>query len=99
MDAVSFLDVFVTGGENNDVGYSNEEYDSLVKSAKTDLALDPVARFEALQDAEKILLEDAAIAPIMQRKTSVLVKDYVEGLDVRNPFANNYSFKYVELNK
>lgn len=99
LDAVSFLDVFVTGGENNDVGYSNEEYDSLVKSAKTDLALDPVARFEALQDAEKILLEDAAIAPIMQRKTSVLVKDYVEGLDVRNPFANNYSFKYVELNK
>lgn len=53
LDAVSFLDVFVTGGENNDVGYSNEEYDSLVKSAKTDLALDPVARFEALQDAEK----------------------------------------------
>lgn len=99
LDAVSFLDVFVTGGENNDVGYSNEEYDSLIKSAKTDLALDPVARFEALQDAEKILLEDAAIAPIMQRKTSVLVKDYVEGLDVRNPFANNYSFKYVELNK
>ncbi|SER86774.1 oligopeptide transport system substrate-binding protein [Gracilibacillus ureilyticus] len=98
-DAISFIDIFVTGGENNDVGYSNEEYDALVKSAKNELALDPVARFEALQEAEKILLEDAAIAPILQRKTSVLAKNYVKGLDQLNPFSNNYSFKYVDIEK
>ncbi|KAB8139112.1 peptide ABC transporter substrate-binding protein [Gracilibacillus oryzae] len=98
-DAVSFIDIFVTGGENNDVGYSNEEYDALVKAAKTELALQPAERFEALQQAEQILLEDAAIAPILQRKTSVLAKNYVKGLDQLNPFSNNYSFKYADIQK
>ncbi|UOQ46923.1 peptide ABC transporter substrate-binding protein [Gracilibacillus caseinilyticus] len=98
-DAISFVDLWVTGGENNDVGYSNEDYDALVKSAKNELATKPVERFEALQQAEKIALEDAAIAPIMQRKTSVLSKDYVKGMDTMNPFGNDYSFKYVDIQK
>ena len=98
-DAISFIDLWITDGENNDVGYSNEEYDKLVTAAKTELALDPVARFEAMQEAEKIALEDAAIAPIMQRKTSVLSKPYVKGMDSLNPFGNDYSFKYVDIQK
>ncbi len=98
-DAISFVDIFVTGGENNDVGYSNEEYDALVKAAKTELFNDPVKRFESLQQAEDILLEEAGIAPIMQRKTSVLSKSYVKGLEKMNPFGNNYSFKYVDIQK
>ncbi|GAA0301258.1 oligopeptide transport system substrate-binding protein [Gracilibacillus halotolerans] len=98
-DAISFIDLWITDGENNDVGYSNEEYDNLVNAAKTELALDPVARFEAMQEAEKIALEDAAIAPIMQRKTSVLAKPYVKGMDSLNPFGNHYSFKYVDIQK
>ncbi|MDL4842922.1 peptide ABC transporter substrate-binding protein [Aquibacillus rhizosphaerae] len=98
-DAISFVDLWVTGGANNDISYSNEEYDALVKSAKGELALEPVERFEAMQEAEKIALEEAAIAPIMQRKTSVLSKNYVNGMDELNPFGNDYSFKYVELDK
>ncbi|RCW69733.1 peptide ABC transporter substrate-binding protein [Saliterribacillus persicus] len=98
-DAISFVDLWVTDGANNDISYSNEEYDALVKSAKGDLALEPVERFEAMQEAEKIALEEAAIAPIMQRKTSVLAKNYVNGMDELNPFGNDYSFKYVELDK
>lgn len=98
-DAISFVDLWITDGENNDVGYSNEEYDKLVEAVKTDLALDPVARFETMQEAEKLALEDAAIAPIMQRKTSVLSKPYVKGMDGLNPFGSDYSFKYVDIQK
>ncbi|MGP4041173.1 peptide ABC transporter substrate-binding protein [Gracilibacillus sp. D59] len=98
-DAISFVDLWVTGGENNDIAYSNKEYDALVNAAKGELATKPVERFEAMQEAEKIALEDAAIAPIMQRKTSVLAKDYVKGMDSLNPFGNDYSFKYVDIVK
>ncbi|MDX8045785.1 peptide ABC transporter substrate-binding protein [Gracilibacillus sp. S3-1-1] len=98
-DAISFLDIWVTDGENNDVNYSNEEYDKLIASVKGELANKPVERFEAMQEAEKILLEDAAIAPIMQRKTSVLIKNYVKGFDHFNPYGNNYSYKYVDIEK
>ncbi|QGH35628.1 peptide ABC transporter substrate-binding protein [Gracilibacillus salitolerans] len=96
-DAISFVDLWVTDGENNDVGYSNEEYDEIVKAVKGELANDPVARFEAMQEAEKIALEDAVISPIMQRKTSVLYKGNVKGLDQLNPYGNNYSYKYVDI--
>lgn len=98
-DAVSFVDLWVTDGANNDVGYSNEEYDALVKKAGTDLALKPVERFEALQKAEKIALEEAAIGPVMQRKASVLSKPYVTGMDELNPFGPDYSYKYVNVEK
>ncbi len=98
-DAISFVDLWITDGENNDIGYSNEEYDALVEAAKGELATSPVERFEAMQDAEKIALEEAAIGPIMQRKTSVLAKDYLKGMESLNPFGNDYSFKYVDIVK
>ncbi|QGH34182.1 peptide ABC transporter substrate-binding protein [Gracilibacillus salitolerans] len=98
-DAVSFVDLWVTDGENNDIGYSNEEYDALVKAVKGELATRPSERFEAMQEAEKIALEEAAIGPIMQRKTSVLAKDYLKGMESLNPFGNDYSFKYVDIVK
>ncbi|WP_163537078.1 peptide ABC transporter substrate-binding protein [Gracilibacillus sp. YIM 98692] len=98
-DPISFIDLWVTDGENNDIGYSNKEYDRLVQAAKGELAMKPVERFEAMQQAEKILLEEAGIAPIMQRKTSVLSKDYVKEMNKLNPFGNDYSFKYVDIQK
>ncbi|GAE93586.1 oligopeptide ABC transporter [Gracilibacillus boraciitolerans JCM 21714] len=97
-DAISFIDLWVTDGENNDVAYSNEEYDEIVKSVKGELATEPVARFEEMQKAEKIALEEAVIAPpVMQRKTTVLTKDNVKGYDHFNPFGNNYSYKYIDI--
>ncbi|SFL36835.1 oligopeptide transport system substrate-binding protein [Gracilibacillus orientalis] len=97
IDPISFVDLWITDGENNDVGYSSEEYDEIVESVKGELANDPVARFEAMREAEEIALEDAVISPIMQRKTSVLFKGNVKGLDQFNPYGNNYSYKYVDI--
>ncbi|MYL32234.1 peptide ABC transporter substrate-binding protein [Pontibacillus yanchengensis] len=98
-DAMTFLDLWVTGGPNNDMGYSNEEYDKLINQARTDLATKPVERFEAMLEAEKVLLDDAAIAPVYQRVRSVLQKPYVKNMDQLNPFGNDYSYKFVEIEK
>ncbi|MBD8067527.1 peptide ABC transporter substrate-binding protein [Bacillus sp. PS06] len=99
LDAMSFADLFVTDGPNNKMGYSNPEYDRLIEEARTTLADDPVARFEAMQEAERILLEeDAAIGPLYQRGTSQLLRPYVKNLYIHS-FGPDYSFKWTTIEK
>ncbi|MDZ5470347.1 peptide ABC transporter substrate-binding protein [Bacillus sp. 31A1R] len=97
-DAISFSNLWLTGGGNNKMSYSNKEYDALIEAAEGDLANDPGKRFEAFQDAEKILFEDAAIAPIFQRAANKLVNEKVEGFTyhLNGP---DYSFKWTKLQK
>ena len=96
-DPMTFIDLFVTDSAQNKMSYSNPEYDALVESAKGELALDPAARWEAMAQAEKILLEDdAAIAPIYQRGIMSLQQPYVNGI-VKHPFGGDYSFKWAYI--
>ncbi len=64
MDPMSFLEMYTTGNAQNKVHYANPAYDDLIKKAKTEV--DVQARWDALLQAEKQLLEDAAIAPVYQ---------------------------------
>ncbi|MFD2879998.1 hypothetical protein ACFTAO_34970 [Paenibacillus rhizoplanae] len=50
-DPMTFLDMWVTGGGNNDTGYANPEYDKLIQEAKT--SSDLAARQEMFAKAEK----------------------------------------------
>ena len=36
VDAMTFMDMWVTGGGNNDTGWGNKQYDQLIDRAKTD---------------------------------------------------------------
>lgn len=62
MDAMSFMDMWVTGGGNNDTNWSNKEYDRLIDLAKN--ATDNTQRVKAMHDAEKILMDEMPILPI-----------------------------------
>ncbi|MFD3450046.1 peptide ABC transporter substrate-binding protein [Microbacteriaceae bacterium 4G12] len=97
LDAVSYLDVFVTNGTNNNTTYSNPAYDKLISDAKTTLASDDKARFNALLSAEKILFDDAVISPIYQRGSAVITKSYVKNV-YHHLVGGDYSYKwaYVE---
>lgn len=98
-DAMTFADLWVTDGGHNKMGYSNPEYDKLINDAKTTLAGDQVARFEALQEAERILLEeDAAIGPLYQRGTSLLQKQYVKNVPIHS-FGPEVSYKWAYVEK
>ena len=60
---MSFLDMWLTGGGNNDAQYSNAEYDALIYAAKAET--DPAVRMDLLHQAEDILMgEDVVHAPI-----------------------------------
>src|SRR5690606_11409417 len=62
VDPNTFLDMWVTGGGNNQTGWSNPRYDDLV------LRLAPAAatqeeRYALLREAEGILLEELPVIP------------------------------------
>jgi oligopeptide transport system substrate-binding protein len=92
-DPMTFLDMWVTGSEMSDTGWSNKEYDELIKKAKE--SLDNEERLEYFKKAEEILLyEDAVISPITYRKASTFSYNYVK--DVMRPlFGSGLELKYA----
>ncbi|MCM3602416.1 peptide ABC transporter substrate-binding protein [Robertmurraya korlensis] len=97
-DPMTYSDLWLTGGGHNKMSYSNAKYDELVKSAQNELAAEPAERFEALQEAEKVLMEDAALAPTYQRASNLLVNEKLEGFTY-HIFGPEYSWKFAKLNK
>ncbi len=96
-DPISYLELFTTASPQNGLGYSNPEYDKLIEATKTTLSNDPVKRWEAFVQAEKILLEDdAAIVPNYQRSRMALMKPTVQGL-VTHKYGGDYSYKWVYI--
>ena len=95
LDPMTFIDLFVTNGGNNDTGWSNREYDALV--AKANAAADPKVRMEAMRQAEKILISEMPVMPIYFYTNPNLVRDSVKGVIVP-PFAISADFKqaYIE---
>ena len=62
-DPNTFLDMFVTGGGNNNTGWSNAHYDELIAAAGRENDRDK--RFAIFREAEKILVSDEApICPL-----------------------------------
>ena len=62
-DPLSFLDMWLTGGGNNDAQYANPEYDALIQQAKA--STDPAERMQLMHDAEDIIIgQDYALCPL-----------------------------------
>ncbi|WP_223592823.1 peptide ABC transporter substrate-binding protein [Neobacillus bataviensis] len=98
-DPMTYMDLWVTGGGQNHMEYSNPEFDKLIKAANEDLVAKPQERWKALQDAEKILLEDdAAIAPLYQRSVNLLVNPKVKGF-AHHAFGPDYSYQWIKITK
>lgn len=94
-DPMTYLDMWLTGGSANRMHYDNPKLNDLVAEARgeTDLA----KRFEMLLGIEKILLEeDAAIAPLYQTGTAILMRDKIKGL-VLHPSGAEFSYKWAYI--
>lgn len=78
-DPVSFLDMWVTGGGNNDAQYTNPAYDALIKQVKN--ATTSEDRFKYMHEAEDILMgQDAVLAPIYFYTQPYMISDKVKGM-------------------
>ena len=92
-DPINYLELFVTDGNNNNSGYSNEEYDALIQSA-SDETEDLDKRWSDLVAAESLILEEAGIAPLYQRYGAYLEQPTVEGV-VHHQVGASTSFKWA----
>ena len=81
-DPMTFFTIWTTEGCEIAEHWSNAEYDKIISDCTTgDLAANYDARWKAMYDAEKILLENAVIAPTYTKFNAVLVSDKVSGID------------------
>jgi oligopeptide transport system substrate-binding protein len=86
-----FLDVlFRTGTGNNFSGYSRPAVDALLEQAG--VAADTAKSLALYQQAEQMLVNDAAVLPLWFGKNYVLVKPYVQGFELNQ-------LGFVSLNK
>lgn len=92
-DPMSYLDLWLTGSGNNHGGYSNAEYDKVVKAALVEA--DAAKRTEYLKQAEKIIAEDYPIGVIYHRQRSYICSDRLTGV-VRNAFSD-LDLRYAEI--
>lgn len=96
LDPYTFLNLWITDGGNNKMGYSNPEYDKLLQDVQTTLANDQDKRYEAMLQAEKILFEDAAIVPMYQRSLALLSSPKVHNI-IANKFGADYEWKWTYI--
>jgi oligopeptide transport system substrate-binding protein len=96
LDPFTYMNLFITDGGNNMTGYSSETYDKLVSETATTYATDNVARYNNFLEAEKLLFEDAVIAPVYQASRAQLISPTVEGVFV-NPFGATYEYKWANV--
>lgn len=93
LDPHVFLDLWETGGGNNNTGWGSAAYDRLLRSALS--APTTEARYEIYQQMEKILVDEMPIMPIFfytkTRLISPKVKNYYT-----TPL-DNFPWKYADL--
>jgi oligopeptide transport system substrate-binding protein len=77
IDPNTFLDMYITNGDNNQTGWSNARYDELIEQAMS--IVDPAERMASLAEAEAILMDEVPIVPIYFYYSRSLVKPYVRG--------------------
>lgn len=97
VDPMTFLDLWVTGGGNNDAGYSNAEYDKLVADAKKEA--DPAKRWELMRKAEDIIMEEMPIIPLYYYTKVKGAKPEVKGVRVSTLGHVFFDKAYIEGEK
>ncbi|MBF2629848.1 peptide ABC transporter substrate-binding protein [Listeria seeligeri] len=94
-DPLTYLNLFLTNSPGNHTGFSNAKYDELVLGAKGELSGNPEKRWQALLDAEKILLKDnAVLIPLYQGGRAYLQKSDLENYTTYPIGSENY--KWIE---
>ena len=95
-DPHTFVDVlFRTGSSINNTNYSNPEVDALLEKANVEA--DPVRRIELYQEAEEMIVEDAAWLPLWWGvEGKVLVKQRIGGLTFPPLSVPIYQYVYID---
>lgn len=92
-DPMTYLGMWVTDNANNYGFWSNADYDQLITDCTTgQYVSDYDARWNALFDAEKIVMDEAVIAPLYTKANANLINTSVTGVEF-HPVAINRAYK------
>ena len=92
-DPMTYLNMWITDNSNNYGKWSNAEYDAIIADCTTgQYVSDASARWQALYDAEKIIMDEAVIVPAYTKADACMIKSNVTGVDF-HPVALNRVFK------
>lgn len=78
MDPSTFMDIFTTENGQNNAKYSNPMYDELISAARKETNHEK--RIQMFHDAEKLLIDDAAIAPLYFYTEPVVISPKLQGV-------------------
>lgn len=94
VDANNFLDMFITGGGNNNTHYADPVYDDLILY-KAPKAVTREARYALFTQAETMLMEEMPIIPLYTYTSKHLIHPSVDGLYAN--LMDSLNLKYVTL--
>ena len=99
-DAMTWMDMWITGGPYNRGGYSNPDYDAVIDATKSGELTAPnkaEERFNALVDLEQQLLgEDQVIIPLYQRAALGLRNPAISDLKAQS-FGADYIYQWASI--
>ncbi|SDJ87125.1 peptide ABC transporter substrate-binding protein [Sediminibacillus albus] len=96
LDPSTWLNMWTSDSPYMTMNYHNEEYDALIKEANNELLTDLPARYNNFLEAEKVLMDDAAIAPLYQRSRAYLWRPSVKGV-LFQPMGADFSYKWAYI--
>jgi oligopeptide transport system substrate-binding protein len=94
VDPNNFLDLYLTGGGNNNTGYSDPRYDEMITRLAPQ-ARTREERFAIFHEAERMLMEEMPILPIYTYTSKHLIHHSVKGLP--SNLMDSLNLKYVWL--
>jgi oligopeptide transport system substrate-binding protein len=96
VDPNNFLDLFITGGGNNNTGFADPRYDDMILR-KAPQAPTMEERFAIFYEAETLLMEQMPIIPIYTYTSKHLIHPSVNGLPPN--LMDSVNMKYVWLDQ
>ncbi len=94
-DPMTFLDMWITESGNNQTGWSNPRFDSLIAQAKRTGNVEE--RNELMRQAELILLEDQPVIPVYYGTRARLLHPRVQGFAPK--LLDNRPWKHIALSE
>lgn len=92
-DPMTYLGMWITNNSNNYGFWSNAEYDQIIADCTTGAYIsDYDARWNAMYDAETLVMQEAVIAPLYTKANSNLISPGVSGIEF-HPVALNRVYK------
>jgi oligopeptide transport system substrate-binding protein len=94
VDPNNFLDLYITGGGNNNTGYADPRYDDLILQ-KAPKAKTKEQRFAIFNEAEAMMMKEMPIIPIYTYTSKHLIHPAVRGMP--SNLMDSLNLKYVWL--